>query len=218
MNRLLGLLPHGEAKAIAVSATVPVALRGPHEVASYAPSALPEALDDLLAARRRALCAGSRSCTPPVERGDGRPAAWPATCPAAAARTAPRPARSRRGCWRGADGARIAMIETGGWDTHSRPARPARPRSCAGSTRCSASLKTGLGADWANTLVLVATEFGRTAAANGTGGTDHGTASAGDAGRRRGRRAAACSPTGRASRRPRSTKAATSSRRSTSTR
>ena len=40
-----------------------------------------------------------------------------------------------------------------------------------------ASLKTGLGADWSNTLVLVATEFGRTAAINGTGGTDHGTAS-----------------------------------------
>jgi len=33
----------------------------------------------------------------------------------------------------------------------------------------------GLGADWASTLVLVATEFGRTAAPNGTGGTDHGT-------------------------------------------
>ncbi|MFX7506870.1 DUF1501 domain-containing protein, partial [Acinetobacter baumannii] len=29
----------------------------------------------------------------------------------------------------------------------------------------------------ANTLVVVATEFGRTAAVNGTGGTDHGTAS-----------------------------------------
>ena len=39
------------------------------------------------------------------------------------------------------------------------------------------ALKTGLGADWANTLVVVATEFGRTAAPNGTGGTDHGTAS-----------------------------------------
>ena len=39
------------------------------------------------------------------------------------------------------------------------------------------ALKAGLGADWANTLVVVATEFGRTAAPNGTGGTDHGTAS-----------------------------------------
>jgi uncharacterized protein (DUF1501 family) len=41
-----------------------------------------------------------------------------------------------------------------------------------------AALRDGLGAAWAETTVLVATEFGRTAAANGTGGTDHGTASA----------------------------------------
>ena len=37
------------------------------------------------------------------------------------------------------------------------------------------ALRTGLGDTWARTTVLVATEFGRTAAANGTGGTDHGT-------------------------------------------
>jgi uncharacterized protein (DUF1501 family) len=35
-----------------------------------------------------------------------------------------------------------------------------------------------MGGDWADTMVLVATEFGRTARANGTGGTDHGTAGA----------------------------------------
>jgi uncharacterized protein (DUF1501 family) len=40
------------------------------------------------------------------------------------------------------------------------------------------AMKAGLGVDWANTLVLVATEFGRTVAPNGTGGTDHGQASA----------------------------------------
>jgi uncharacterized protein (DUF1501 family) len=34
MNRLLGLLPQGEAKALALSSTVPLALRGAHEVAS----------------------------------------------------------------------------------------------------------------------------------------------------------------------------------------
>ena len=40
------------------------------------------------------------------------------------------------------------------------------------------ALRDGLGDAWKQTTVLVATEFGRTAAANGTGGTDHGTASA----------------------------------------
>jgi uncharacterized protein (DUF1501 family) len=37
-------------------------------------------------------------------------------------------------------------------------------------------LKTELGAHWSETTVLVVTEFGRTAAVNGTRGTDHGTA------------------------------------------
>jgi uncharacterized protein (DUF1501 family) len=40
------------------------------------------------------------------------------------------------------------------------------------------TLKETLGEVWPRTVVLLATEFGRTAAANGTRGTDHGTASA----------------------------------------
>jgi uncharacterized protein (DUF1501 family) len=76
----------------------------------------------------------------------------------------------------GASGARVAMIETNGWDTHSgqRGRLVAQLRNLDGIL---ASLKSGLGADWANTLVIVATEFGRTARPNGTGGTDHGQAS-----------------------------------------
>jgi uncharacterized protein (DUF1501 family) len=38
-------------------------------------------------------------------------------------------------------------------------------------------LADGLGGEWSNTVVVAATEFGRTARVNGTGGTDHGTAS-----------------------------------------
>ena len=37
------------------------------------------------------------------------------------------------------------------------------------------ALKTALGPAWAQTAVLVMTEFGRTARVNGTRGTDHGT-------------------------------------------
>jgi len=74
------------------------------------------------------------------------------------------------------DGARIAMIETNGWDTHS--GQRARLNSqLRNLDQLVASLKAGLGADWASTLVVVATEFGRTAKPNGTGGTDHGQAS-----------------------------------------
>jgi len=38
-------------------------------------------------------------------------------------------------------------------------------------------LKQGLGPAWKDTVILAVTEFGRTARTNGTGGTDHGTAS-----------------------------------------
>ena len=69
------------------------------------------------------------------------------------------------------------MIETGGWDTHSAQA-PRMANQLKALDAMVAALRDGLGAAWAETTVLVATEFGRTAAANGTGGTDHGTASA----------------------------------------
>ena len=174
MNRLLGLLPQAEARAIAVSATLPVALRGKREVSSYAPSNLPAASEDLLArvgdlyqADRQlaplwAEAMQTRKLTSDLASDGGRNAA--ATGALAARMLA------------GAEGDRIAFIETGGWDTHSgQKARIAA--QLRGLDAMLAALKTGLGPAWSDTLVLVATEFGRTAAPNGTGGTDHGTGS-----------------------------------------
>jgi len=174
MNRLLGLLPADEGKALALSSTVPMALRGAHDVSSYAASALPGASDDLLArvgklyesdqqlhglweaAMQTRMTAGDLT-------GSGQNGA--STGALAAKLLA------------GPNGARIAMIETGGWDTHSGQ-RGRLNAQLRGLDQMVAALKTGLGPDWTNTLVIVATEFGRTVAPNGTGGTDHGTASA----------------------------------------
>ncbi|WP_294300295.1 DUF1501 domain-containing protein [uncultured Sphingomonas sp.] len=175
LNRLLTVLPQSDKRAIAIAATVPMALRGPVEVASYAPSALPDATDDLLA-RVTQLYAGdaqlhglweqamaTRNLTGDLAADDGRNAA--ATGALAAKLLAP------------ADGARIAMIETGGWDTHSgQQGRLAA--QLRGLDAMIAAIKAGMGPAWKDTMVLVATEFGRTVAVNGTGGTDHGTASA----------------------------------------
>jgi uncharacterized protein (DUF1501 family) len=75
------------------------------------------------------------------------------------------------------DGPRIAMIETSGWDTHSgQTARLAA--QLRGLDGLVGGLRDGLGTAWAQTVMVVATEFGRTVAANGTGGTDHGTGAA----------------------------------------
>lgn len=174
MNRLLALLPQAEARAIAVAATVPMALRGRAEVASYAPSALPDASDDLIArvtrlyegdAQLHALWAqatATRMLTGDLAADQGRNAA--ATGALAARLIAP------------ANGARIAMIETGGWDTHAGQVGRLAAQ-LKGLDAMVGAVKDGLGSLWAQTLVIVATEFGRTVRVNGTGGTDHGTAS-----------------------------------------
>jgi uncharacterized protein (DUF1501 family) len=173
MNRLLGLLPAPEAKAIAVSATVPVALRGPHEVASYAPSALPDASADLLA-RVGELYGADPQLHPLWEQAmQTRAMAGDAVGGQNGAATGALAARLLKG----PEGARMALIETGGWDTHSGQ-RARLAFQLRNLDAMIAALKAGLGGDWADTLVLVATEFGRTVAPNGTGGTDHGTASA----------------------------------------
>lgn len=173
LNRLLSILPPDQARAIAVAATVPMALRGPREVGSYAPSNLPDASDDLMQ-RVSMLYQGdqqlhglwaeamqTRMLTGDLAAGGGANAA--ATGTLAAKLLTP------------TNGARIAMIETGGWDTHT--AQSARlGAQLKGLDAMIAALKTGLGPLWGQTMVLVATEFGRTAAVNGTNGTDHGTA------------------------------------------
>lgn len=75
-----------------------------------------------------------------------------------------------------ANGPQIAAISLDGWDTHAG-------QSGQIATRLSYldavldGLNTGLGEQWKNTIVVVVTEFGRTARVNGTNGTDHGTAS-----------------------------------------
>ena len=71
-------------------------------------------------------------------------------------------------------GPRVAWLEAGGWDTHTNQASRLA-RLLTGLDDGLGALREGLGAHWAQTTVLVMTEFGRSAAYNGTGGTDHGT-------------------------------------------
>ena len=173
LNRLLGLLPASDTKALALSDTVPMALRGSNQVSSYAPSKLAGPSEDLLQ-RVAALyepdqqlhalwseAVATRMTAGDVEATGQNGAAIGSVAAKLLA---------------GDSGARIAMIETNGWDTHSgqQGRLAAQLRNLDGIV---GALKSGLGADWANTLVIVATEFGRTARPNGTGGTDHGEGS-----------------------------------------
>ena len=172
LNRLVAMLPASRENAVALAPTVPLALRGAVQVSSYAPSALPTASDDLLT-RVSALYEADPQLRPLWSSamnarglaGDASVRQDPASLGKLAASFLSRP-----------DGPRIAMIETGGWDTHSaQNARLANQLKALDTML--AALRDGLGPAWDKTTVLVATEFGRTAAANGTGGTDHGQAS-----------------------------------------
>jgi uncharacterized protein (DUF1501 family) len=176
LNRLLGLLPGGGRTAVALSPAVPLALRGAVDVTTYAPSALPQADQDLMLrvdqlyakdAQLHALWSAAldaRGMAGDARGGERR------QDPAALGRMA-------AGFLARPDGPRVAMIETTGWDTHSaQAARLANQLKALDSLI--GGLQAGLGAVWSQTVVLVATEFGRTVAPNGTGGTDHGTGAA----------------------------------------
>lgn len=147
-----------------------MALRGPTQVTSYAPSGLPQPSDDLMA-RVTTLYDSDAQLHPlwsaALEAkglaGKQPPKQDPASLGRLAASFLDKP-----------NGPRIAMIETGGWDTHS--AQNGRlAAQLKGLDTMVGALRDALGPLWAQTTILVATEFGRTAAVNGTGGTDHGT-------------------------------------------
>jgi uncharacterized protein (DUF1501 family) len=78
------------------------------------------------------------------------------------------------------DGPQVAVFDTTGWDTHFNEGGTKGQLAARLATLDAAlgSLKAGLGPVWADTAVLLATEFGRTVAENGTRGTDHGTGTA----------------------------------------
>src|SRR5258708_6915005 len=75
------------------------------------------------------------------------------------------------------DGPRIAALAFDGWDTHANEGGPVGRLAMllSGLDGALAEFESGLGARWRDTIVVVATEFGRTARINGTEGTDHGT-------------------------------------------
>lgn len=170
LNRLLQIMPHARATAVAVGPAVPLTLQGAVQIDAYAPSALPTARGDLIDqagllfesdAQLHALWAGAIEAKAALEVSRAR------QDPAGLGRLA--------GTFLSkANGARIAMLEMGGWDTHEQQgARLARQLTSL--DQLVSALRDELGVLWAHTTVLIATEFGRTASINGTGGTDHGT-------------------------------------------
>lgn len=179
LNRLAGMMnergPGAPLRTLAIAPTVPLALRGDAPVSNYAPSALPDASEDLIARVSQlygqdAELGGlwSQALETRAMAGDDG---------LRNLRDARATGELTASLMRGPDGARIAMVELGGWDTHANQ-RGAFARQARQLDALIAAYRAAMGDAWSNTMVVLATEFGRTARVNGTGGTDHGTASA----------------------------------------
>jgi uncharacterized protein (DUF1501 family) len=190
LNRALATIPAarplgGKELGVALGQNIPLVMRGPADVTSWSPSKL-AALDDDTLQRITDLYAGD-----PILAGRLADAL------AADAIADDQPMMGKPDMGRGAarytevihaaaeflrreDGPKVAVFDTTGWDTHANEG--AAQGQLAGRLAALDAglrmLKEQLGPVWNDTAVLLATEFGRTAAINGTRGTDHGTAAA----------------------------------------
>jgi uncharacterized protein (DUF1501 family) len=190
LNRALGALPRasGVAKdhAVAISQNVPLILRGEAAVISKSPQVTPDIDEDLLArladlySKDNWFSARLSEAVQTEKMIDG--AADAATMDKASVRAAYSDragavARMAAELMRSDGGPEVAVIEAAGWDTHANQggAKGALATRLAGLDQALKTLADGLGPLWPQTAVLVVTEFGRTAAVNGTRGTDHGT-------------------------------------------
>ena len=175
MGRLLPMLSEADARALAMVPAVPLALRGEMNVSTYANNRLPDASEDLM--QRLTLLYEADSELAPMWTEAIKTKEMAGDIGGNNGRNGAQLGELAAALMNGPEAARVMMIETGGWDTHSAQQRRLS-QQLTGLDSLLSALKDGLGEGWKDTLVIVATEFGRTAAVNGTAGSDHGTASA----------------------------------------
>ena len=193
LNRALaGLAPGGRVnpkggKVFAVGPVTPLIARGPAPVLTWSPEhALPASEDTvhrLLAlyrqqdpklahtleenARLKAIEeAGGMAAQKPGGPGPGQVRSYFADVAGNAAKFLAQP-----------DGPRVGALALDGWDTHFNEGIASGHLSqlLGALDDALAAVKTNMGPAWSETVVVLITEFGRTAHINGTDGTDHGT-------------------------------------------
>ncbi len=191
LNRALAPMGLGDGEhALAVAQTPPLLLSGAGRATSWMPATMPQP-DEAFLARMRLLYAGD----PALLASLNSALDLQAQSQAAMDDPAARPGMGGGGNGYGnltplfagagkllaaADGPRVAVLDAGGWDTHFNQGagEGQLARRLQALDAALEALKTSLGPAWSKTAVVMATEFGRTAHPNGSGGTDHGTGGA----------------------------------------
>ncbi len=175
------LAVQSERSGLALTTAVPLVLRGSDRIDTWAPSALPEPAPDLVA-RLEFLYAGDSALRDALARAKAlrNGGAMSNDGPPQGRQIALTLARKAGEMLAAAQGPRIAVLEMGGWDTHANQMNPngALSNNLRTLDAALAALRESLGGAWQRSVVLVATEFGREVAANGTMGSDHGTGGA----------------------------------------
>jgi uncharacterized protein (DUF1501 family) len=204
---LQALGPTRRPRALSIGATAPLVLRGEVQAASWSPGGLagsdprlPAILQDLyasdpllaqalaggLAAQSMAHVATSEVAAELAGSSDGTMTSQGDPASPLARKGGVDQARRLGATLAGfltqPDGPRVAAVEMDGFDTHAGQGASSGQLAgrLIGVDAFLDGLQTGLarnGDAWRDTVVVLATEFGRTARINGTGGTDHGTAS-----------------------------------------
>ncbi|MDQ0462790.1 uncharacterized protein (DUF1501 family) [Caulobacter ginsengisoli] len=189
LNRTLAsLAPQRKVAGLSVGATAPLILRGKAPAGSWSPGAeandlprLPGLLTDLYAGDpmlAAALAQGlqTEAMAASAEQGQMAGGGMTPGLGRAALASSRKLGTTLAGFMTQPNGPQIAAISLDGFDTHANQNNALPPR-LAGMDALLDGLSSGLGDEWKNTVVVCATEFGRTAKVNGTGGTDHGTGS-----------------------------------------
>jgi len=205
LNRTVDALARvRKVSALSVGPTAPLVLRGKAPYASWSPgkvvdgsARLPTLLQDLykndpllgpaLARGLATEAMAQEAMTGVAQTPPGQAAMQPAAQTVQGGRAYQQQGRDAArklgqtlaGFMREPGGPQIAAISLDGFDTHANEggAQGQLATRLAYLDAVLDGLHTGLGPEWKDTVVAVATEFGRTARVNGTGGTDHGTAS-----------------------------------------
>lgn len=193
LNRALtGLAPGGRvdpkgSKIFAVGPVTPLIVRGPAPVLSWAPQRVQPAGEDTIG-RLLDLYRHADPKLAGVLEDSEKLSAIEHAGEMAQKPGGPGPAQARAYFTEAAgnaakflaqpDGPRVGALALDGWDTHVNEgiAKGRLSQLLGALDDALAAIKTNMGPAWKDTVVALATEFGRTAHINGTDGTDHGTA------------------------------------------